>query len=210
MLFACGFWWIPVRGKENFGRGDKRPAIVLGNHTGWIEILTSYFMMVPSYIAKEQVKKIWLIGRMTAANDGLFVSREADARVANAKLVEKIIDRAQNWDPNGHAPQLFLFPEGTTTNGRYMLPFKRGAFEPGVPVQPIIFKVHWKHFSPTWETIGTFHHAFRLMTQFVNWMEVIVLPVRVPSDEEKADPSLFAHNVRMEMAEAGGYDLLDS
>ncbi len=30
--------------------------------------------------------------------------------------------------------------QGTTTNGRYLLPFRTGAFLAGVPVQPVIIK----------------------------------------------------------------------
>jgi hypothetical protein len=31
-------------------------------------------------------------------------------------------------------------PQGTTTNGRFLLPFKTGAFLAGVPLQPVIIK----------------------------------------------------------------------
>jgi lysophosphatidylcholine acyltransferase/lyso-PAF acetyltransferase len=30
--------------------------------------------------------------------------------------------------------------QGTTTNGKYLLPFKTGAFIAGVPVKPIVLK----------------------------------------------------------------------
>jgi lysophosphatidylcholine acyltransferase / lyso-PAF acetyltransferase len=39
-----------------------------------------------------------------------------------------------------HRRPILLFPEGTTTNGRYMLRFRTGGFIAGVPVQPIILK----------------------------------------------------------------------
>ncbi len=35
--------------------------------------------------------------------------------------------------------EIFLV-QGTTTNGRYLLPFRTGAFLAGVPVQPVIIK----------------------------------------------------------------------
>lgn len=38
-----------------------------------------------------------------------------------------------------HRPML-LFPEGTTSSGARLLPFKTGAFLAGLPVQPVILK----------------------------------------------------------------------
>ena len=45
-------------------------------------------------------------------------------------------------------------PEGTTTNGNYILPFKTGAFLAGTPIQPVILRYPYIHFSPAWETIS--------------------------------------------------------
>ena len=39
-----------------------------------------------------------------------------------------------------HRRPILLFPEGTTTNGQYLLGFRTGSFIAGVPVQPIILK----------------------------------------------------------------------
>lgn len=39
-----------------------------------------------------------------------------------------------------HARPLLLFPEGTTTNGRFLLPFKTGAFLAGLPLQPVVIR----------------------------------------------------------------------
>ena len=35
--------------------------------------------------------------------------------------------------------QIAIFPEGTCTNGTVLINFKAGAFNPGVPVQPVRF-----------------------------------------------------------------------
>ena len=39
-----------------------------------------------------------------------------------------------------HARPMLLFPEGTTTNGRFMLPFRTGAFLAGQPLQPVVIR----------------------------------------------------------------------
>ena len=44
--------------------------------------------------------------------------------------------------------------------------------------------------------------VLRTLCQFVNHMEVEFLPVHYPTEKEKADAALFAHNVRAEMSDA--------
>lgn len=38
------------------------------------------------------------------------------------------------------ARPILLFPEGTTTNGDFLLPFKTGAFLAGLPLRPVVIK----------------------------------------------------------------------
>jgi hypothetical protein len=51
---------------------------------------------------------------------------------------------------------------------------------------------------------------FRFLTQFVNYCTITLYPVYTPSAEEKADPALYASNVRAYMARVGGLKLSDS
>jgi 1-acyl-sn-glycerol-3-phosphate acyltransferase len=45
-------------------------------------------------------------------------------------------------------PPIFMFPEGTTSNGHCLLQFQRGAFVAGVPIIPVLlnykYKVGWR------------------------------------------------------------------
>ena len=67
------------------------------------------------------------------------------------ETLEAIARRAQ-FAATGEGPQVALFPEGTTTNGTYLLNFKVGAFKPGLPVQP----VHLNYYDPLFSwTVGT-------------------------------------------------------
>ena len=60
-------------------------------------------------------------------------------------------------------------PEGTTTNGNYILPFKTGAFLAGTPVQPVILKYPYTRFSPAWDTISG------VSVQFLCTLETLIL-----------------------------------
>jgi len=89
-----------------------------------------------------------------------------------------------------------VFPEGTTTNNRFILPFKRGAFVGGHPVKPVAIKYPYHNFSPAWESCKFPYHIFRMLTQFYNQCEIYWLPVYTPNEQEKKDPALYAQNVR--------------
>jgi len=99
-------------------------------------------------------------------------------------------------------PPVVVFPEGTTSNGKQLITFHTGAFLSGEPVQPVIFRYPHKHFSPSWESISAIRHLFRLMTQISNYLEITILPLYMPSEEEKRNPELYAKNVRKVMADA--------
>ncbi|XP_058080715.1 lysophospholipid acyltransferase LPEAT1-like [Magnolia sinica] len=90
--------------------------------------------------------------------------------------------------------------EGTTTYGDFLLPFKTGAFLSKTPVLPMILRYPYERFSPAWDTISAVRHVILLLCQFVNYMEVIYLPIYYPSEQEKKDLKLYVSNVRKLMA----------
>jgi len=46
-----------------------------------------------------------------------------------------------------------IFPEGTTSNGKYVISFKKGAFEPGKPMKIITIKYLNKNFNPALDVL---------------------------------------------------------
>lgn len=59
-------------------------------------------------------------------------SREDKDSVKDAlKLRGKLINEGKRYPP------ILIFPEGTTSNGKYLISFKRGAFEPLLPIKII-------------------------------------------------------------------------
>ncbi|XP_031251991.1 lysophospholipid acyltransferase LPEAT1-like [Pistacia vera] len=104
---------------------------------------------------------------------------------------------------------MMLFPEGTTTNGDFLLPFKTGAFLARVPVLPVILRYPYQRFSLAWDSISGARHVLFLLCQFVNHIEVTRLPVYYPSQQEKDDPKLYAENVRRLMAGEGNLIMSD-
>lgn len=99
-------------------------------------------------------------------------------------------------------PRVLLFPEGTTTNGRFLLSFQMGAFIPGKPIQPVVVRYPYVHFDQSWGNISLARLMFRMFTQFHNFMEVEYLPVVRPSQIHKENITFFAERTANSMATA--------
>ncbi|GIL76379.1 hypothetical protein Vretifemale_5945 [Volvox reticuliferus] len=116
----------------------------------------------------------------------------------------------RKYDEQSAELPMLLFPEGTTTNNRYIMPFKRGAFVAGVPVQPLVLKYDTSgRFSPTWDSMPGHLHIFLAMTEFSFRVTCYMLPLYKPSEAEKADPALYAENVRQMMVKYSGIPACD-
>jgi len=99
---------------------------------------------------------------------------------------------------------MVIFPEGTTTNGNDLIMFRTGIFNAGLPIRPIIIKCKWKYVNTSWESIYFRTLSYKVMTQFINNMEVIIGPPYIPTEHEKNDSVLYAYNMNILMAQMMG------
>ncbi|KAK9073318.1 hypothetical protein SSX86_007642 [Deinandra increscens subsp. villosa] len=210
MLFAFGFYWISESDASVNNEVDcneqseelERPGVIVSNHVSHMDILYHMSSSFPSFVAKRSVGKLPLVGLISKCLGCVYVQRESKS--SNTKGVSAVVnERIQEAHRDKSAPMMMLFPEGTTTNGDYILPFKTGAFLAKSPVLPVILKYPYERFSPAWDSISGVRHVILLLCQFVNNMTVTRLPIYYPSQEEKDDPKLYAENVRRLMAREG-------
>ncbi|XP_065827590.1 lysophosphatidylcholine acyltransferase 2-like isoform X2 [Oscarella lobularis] len=198
ILFGFGFW--RVRTKGSCASRDEAPLIVLAPHSTYLDTFAAGMALpLPAVsVTKAANAKIPFIGSMLKAFQSIFVSRAE--RQSRNLVVNKIKERATTpgW------PHVLIFPEGLCANRKALVKFKSGAFYPGLPVQPIIFRYPNKLDTVTW-TFGGLSGAYSVyltLCQFANFLEIEYLPVYKPSEEEKANPCLYASNVRKVMAKA--------
>ena len=100
-----------------------------------------------------------------------------------------------------HTNPAFVRLQGTTTNGKYLLPFRTGAFVAGKPVQPVLLQYAHRRGAPqlSWETIEAPRHIYLVFATLFHSARVVELPAYWPSEEEQKDAALYAHNVRRYM-----------
>ena len=92
-------------------------------------------------VAKQGIANMAFIGPVFSFIQTLFVTREA--ATSRQETINQIKARAIDTELEAKSklwPQVFIFPEGTCTNARALIKFKSGAFQPGVPVQPVLIR----------------------------------------------------------------------
>lgn len=93
-----------------------RDIFILANHVSWIDILALGGATGAAFVSHDGVAKWPVIGWLAAQNNTLFVARERRGALAGQM-------DALRAAIGGHQP-VALFPEGTTSDGTGLLPFK--------------------------------------------------------------------------------------
>lgn len=199
-VFLClGFFWVKVKGRR--ASNKEAPVLVVAPHCGYLDMLVLHPSQLPTVVSRSENTSLPVIGALLEFNQSVLVSRKDPQ--SRKKAVAQLNERLKS---NGYWPQMLMFSEGTTTNGKALLKFKPGAFLAGVPVQPVLLRypnklntVCWTFKGQTWLEC-LWHTTSQLYTN----MTVEYLPVYNPSEEEKNDPGLYADNVQKLMAKALG------
>ncbi|RJL19534.1 lysophospholipid acyltransferase family protein [Paracoccus siganidrum] len=134
-LAAMGIRW------RREGRPMDGPGAVVANHSSWLDILTMNAAMPVFFVSKAEVAGWPGINILTRVTNTHFVVR--DPRLARQQA-EEFAARIRA----GH--RLLFFPEGTSSDGRRVLPFKptlfQGFLDPGLPrdlaIQPMSVTYH--------------------------------------------------------------------
>mmetsp|Transcript_1786 Transcript_1786/g.2685 ORF Transcript_1786/g.2685 Transcript_1786/m.2685 type:complete len:429 (+) Transcript_1786:213-1499(+) len=201
ILMGCfGIFWPKTKGSRAHG-ADCRMLVVAPHSTPMDALLSMCLMGAPTGVGKIELKHT-LFGPMFTAGQTIFVDREDKNN--RKQVADEIRDRISVSSP--WRRQLALAPEGTCTNRTSLIQFKKGAFEPGAPVQPVLLRWEYKSFDPSWTAAAPNRGlvVIRSLCQFYQGVTVEYLPVYYPNEKEKKDPTLFAGNVRSLMAKTLG------
>jgi len=110
-----------------------RPLLVVSNHCSYLDILVLSAAMPISFTPKSDIRNWPLIGWCCYLVGCIFIERKAGQLPKAREEIHKGLMKGR---------VVCLFPEGTTTNGQYVKPFKSGFFslaegEEGLTVQPV-------------------------------------------------------------------------
>ena len=111
---------------KTFGKVSiNSPILLISNHASYLDIIILGSLFKTSFIAKKEISKWPLFGILAKLQNTIFIDR----RVSSLKNQENQIIKHLNEKKN-----LVIFPEGTSSDGNRVLPFKSSLFN--------IFKTH--------------------------------------------------------------------
>ena len=134
---TLGLWFCRIN-VEVYGKNFQTADVYVSNHVSWLDILVFNKILDLSFIAKAEVKGWFGLGFLARLADTVFVDR----KVMAAKKQQIDLANALN-----SRKKICFFPEGTSSNGSTVLPFKSSLFESfvnfrksnrlGVLIQPV-------------------------------------------------------------------------
>ena len=129
MLRRCGMQLVVHNDQARLDSG----ALVVGNHVSWIDIYVVNAWRPTPFVSKSEVRSWPVVGWLAQQLDTIFLQREkrGDAKRIMHELAQRLV----------RGELMCVFPEGTTSLGRDLLPFHSNLFQAAVsaacPVQPV-------------------------------------------------------------------------
>jgi 1-acyl-sn-glycerol-3-phosphate acyltransferase len=115
------------------GAAPASGALLVANHVSWLDILVISSHAPAIFVAKEEVRGWPAIGWLASRAETLFLQRSSGRSLLQVKnRIAALLLTGRN---------VALFPEGTTSKGSGVLPFRSGLMQAAVdgarPVQPV-------------------------------------------------------------------------
>lgn len=110
---------------------SERPLLLISNHTSYLDVFVLGSLVPVSFTPKKEVRSWPVIGFLCVLADCIFVERRPSEMQAAAAAMKQRLARGK---------VLCIFPEGTTSDGYDVKPFKSGFLSLAevlkLPVQP--------------------------------------------------------------------------
>jgi len=114
----------------------ERSYFMVCNHMSYLDILILSTVRPAVFVTSVEMEKTFFLGDLAKLGGSFFVDRINRRKMKNEVAALKQL-MAEGFD-------VFLFPEGTSTNGQEILPFKKSLFrvpkETHSPILPICLK----------------------------------------------------------------------
>ncbi len=203
--------WLPPRAHriycrllgievQTFGQvAAERPVLFVANHASWIDILALSTLVPVSFIAKSEVAGWPLFGQLARLQRTIFVERRA---VRSADARDDMHARLRDGD------SLVLFPEGTSSDGNRVLPFKSAFLAAAeteidgrpVTVQPVTIAYTRLHGMPVGRRFRHYYAWYGDMDMFPHLWRVLSLGRSVVEIEFHTPLTIEAFDNRKQLA----------
>lgn len=141
LLAACG---VALDVRHSGSELPRGAFLVAMNHVSWLDIFALNAVLPATFVAKSEIRRWPVLGWLVAGTGTVFIERGSRHAVHHAN--QRIIHKLSSGEP------VAFFPEGTTSEGRDVLPFHTSLFaaairdhaidKPQFPLLPIAISYH--------------------------------------------------------------------
>lgn len=103
---------------------NNRPCLYVSNHLSYLDIPLLGSLLKAGFVSRADVQHWPLIGHLGKMLNTVWIDRKPELAVQHAKELRRRIESGD---------RILVFPEGTSTDGLHMLPFKSTLFEVAAP-----------------------------------------------------------------------------
>lgn len=142
------------------GKMPEAPGRILfvANHISWLDIWILKHCMPAHLIAKSEIRSWPLIGWLAHQVGTLFIERER--RLDTGRVMQEISAALQRGEC------LCLFPEGTTSDGTELKPFKGGLLQAAIDTRAMVWPVALRYPNPDGSVnVGIAYHGTTTLWQ---------------------------------------------
>ena len=116
---VCKIFGIKVRPCGKYSKAPGCQTIFVSNHLSYLDIPVMGSLLKASFVAKKEVKSWPVFGFLSKLQQTAYISRARSDSVKSKDNLSNMLNQGKN---------LILFPEGTSTDGVSVLPFKSSLF----------------------------------------------------------------------------------
>ena len=117
---------------------DGKFSCYISNHSCIYDLIFGMAFYGCGFVAKHEISDIPIFGKMASSLHTIFVNRNSTGSKNNT--LDEIVERQKNFYEGKPVMPFMIYPEGTTTSGRHLLRFKKGAFASLLPIKATILK----------------------------------------------------------------------
>jgi 1-acyl-sn-glycerol-3-phosphate acyltransferase len=138
----------------------KDSYLVVSNHISWLDIPVIFSLKPITFVSATDIKTWPIIGMLAKISGAIFVDRHR-----KSSLIEVI--QAMNHHFKNDKQSICIFPEGITSNGYQVLPFKSNLFQSAFESNKLLLPLSIKYKENNVITNRTsFHGSTTLLQSF--------------------------------------------
>lgn len=174
---------------------SKDSYLVVSNHISWLDIPVIFSLKPITFVSATDVKTWPIIGMLAKISGAIFVDRSRKSSLVN-------VIQAMNHHFKNEKESICIFPEGITSNGYQVLPFKSNLFQSAFESNKLLLPLSIKYKENNVLTNRTsFHGSTTLFQSFKrvaksNMIEVVVdIGHPIKPNQSRKDLSLKVQEV---------------